>query len=119
MVSKIYYPGLSQHPGHALAVQQQSGFGGVVTFEVFGGREAAWQVIDQTQMISITANLGDVKTTITHPGTTTHAKLNDEERAVAGITPGLLRIAVGLESLDDIKRDLQRGLAGLARAAAC
>jgi len=118
-VSKIYYPGLSQHPGHALAGRQQTGFGGVVSFEVFGGREAAWQVIDQTQMISITANLGDVKTTITHPGTTTHAKLSDEERAIAGITPGLLRIAVGLESLDDIKRDLQRGLAGLARAAAC
>lgn len=118
-VSKIYYPGLSQHPGHALAGRQQTGFGGVVTFEVFGGRDAAWQVIDQTQMISITANLGDVKSTITHPGTTTHAKLNDEERAVAGITPGLLRIAVGLESLDDIKRDLQSGLVGLARAAAC
>ncbi|MDH3451304.1 MAG: O-succinylhomoserine sulfhydrylase [Gammaproteobacteria bacterium] len=118
-VSKVYYPGLAHHPGHALAASQQSGFGGVVSFEVFGGRDAAWQVIDQTRMISITANLGDVKTTITHPGTTTHAKLTDEERAVAGITPGLLRIAVGLESLDDIKQDLQHGLTGLLRAAAC
>jgi O-succinylhomoserine sulfhydrylase len=102
-----------------LAARQQSGFGGIVSFEVFGGRDAAWQVIDQTQMISITANLGDVKTTITHPGTTTHAKLTDEERAVAGITPGLIRIAAGLESLDDIKEDLLRGLAVQARAAAC
>ena len=76
-------------------------------------------MIDQTQMISITANLGDVKTTITHPGTTTHAKLSDEERAEADITPGLLRIAVGLESLDDVKKDLLHGLSGLARAAAC
>jgi O-succinylhomoserine sulfhydrylase len=118
-VSKVFFPGLVQHPGHALAARQQSGFGGIVSFEVFGGRDAAWQVIDQTQMISITANLGDVKTTITHPGTTTHAKLTDEERAVAGITPGLIRIAAGLESLDDIKEDLLRGLAVQARAAAC
>lgn len=117
-VSKVFFPGLAQHPGHALAARQQSGFGGIVSFEVFGGRDAAWQVIDQTKMISITANLGDVKTTITHPGTTTHAKLTDEERAVAGITPGLVRIAAGLESLDDIKEDLQRGLAAQTRAAA-
>ncbi len=118
-VRSVFYPGLTQHPGHLLAAQQQSGFGGVVSFEVFGGREAAWQVIDRTRMISITANLGDVKTTITHPGTTTHAKLSDAERAEAGITPGLVRVAVGLEALSDIRKDLQRGLDQLARAAAC
>lgn len=118
-VRSVFYPGLTQHPGHLLAAQQQSGFGGVVSFEVFGAREAAWQVIDRTRMISITANLGDVKTTITHPGTTTHAKLSDAERAEAGITPGLVRVAVGLEALSDIRKDLQRGLDQLARAAAC
>ncbi len=109
-VQKVYYPGLSNHPQHTLCQQQQSGFGGVVSFEVIGGRAQAWQVIDQTQMLSITANLGDAKSTITHPATTTHGRLSDEERAGAGIKPGLLRIAVGLEGINDIKADLSLGL---------
>ncbi len=109
-ISRVYYPGLASHPQHDLARAQQSGFGGIVSFEVAGGRAAAWKVIDATQMLSITANLGDVKTTITHPATTTHGRLSDEQRAAAGIEEGLVRVAVGLESLDDIKTDLQRGL---------
>lgn len=113
-VTKVHYPGLESHPQHALASQQQSGFGGIVSFEVNGGKPAAWSVIDQTQMVSITANLGDVKTTITHPGSTTHGRLTDEEKAASGITEGLIRLAVGLENVDDIKADLERGLNGLS-----
>ena len=109
-VKKVYYPGLSNHPQHQLCQQQQSDFGGVVSFEVVGDREQAWQVIDQTKMLSITANLGDAKTTITHPATTTHGRLSDQERASAGIKSGLLRVAVGLESINDIKADLSIGL---------
>jgi len=109
-VRRVYYPGLASHPQHDLAQQQQSGFGGIVSFEVAGGRAAAWKIIDATEMLSITANLGDVKTTITHPATTTHGRLSDAERAAAGINEGLIRVAVGLESLEDIKTDLQRGL---------
>lgn len=109
-INRVYYPGLDSHPQHALAAKQQSGFGGIVSFEVAGGRAAAWRVIDATKMLSITANLGDVKTTITHPATTTHGRLSDEQRAAAGIEEGLVRVAVGLESLADIKNDLQRGL---------
>ncbi|MFP4155260.1 MAG: O-succinylhomoserine sulfhydrylase [Halothiobacillaceae bacterium] len=112
-VQQVYYPGLESHPQHALASEQQEGFGGIVSFEVAGGREAAWQVIDATRMLSITANLGDVKTTITHPASTTHGRLSDEQRREAGITQGLVRIAVGLESIEDIKADLDRGLEGL------
>ena len=110
VVEKVNYPGLPDHPGHALADRQQSGYGGVVSFEVTGGRAAAWQVVDQTRMISITANLGDVKSTITHPATTTHGRLTDEQRQEAGIGEGLLRVAVGLESLGDIIADLGHGL---------
>ncbi|HXH03469.1 MAG TPA: O-succinylhomoserine sulfhydrylase [Candidatus Competibacteraceae bacterium] len=113
-VSRVYYPGLESHPQHALARRQQSGFGGVVSFEVEGGREAAWQVIDAVRMISITANLGDVKTTITHPATTTHGRLSQAERDAAGIGEGLIRVSVGLEDITDIQRDLARGLASLA-----
>lgn len=109
-VKQVYYTGLEDHPQHALAKQQQRGFGGIVSFEVDGDRDAAWQVVDATKMISITANLGDVKTMITHPSTTTHGKLTDEERAEAGIAPNLLRLAVGLEHPDDIKQDLAAGL---------
>ncbi len=109
-VRRVYYPGLCDHPQHALACRQQSGFGGVVSFEVDGGRQAAWRVIDGTQMISITANLGDTKTTITHPATTTHGRLSDAERDAAGIRQGLIRLSVGLENVDDIKRDLSRSL---------
>ncbi len=109
-VTKVYYPGLAGHPQHELAKCQQSHFGGIVSFEVEGGKESAWRLIDATEMISITANLGDVKTTVTHPATTTHGRLTPEVRELAGIKDSLVRISVGLENLDDIKRDLARGL---------
>ena len=109
-VDKVYHPGLETHPRHELAKSQQYGFGGVVSFVVEGGRESAWQLIDATRMLSITANLGDVKTTITHPATTTHGRVSDELKARTGIVEGLIRIAVGLESIDDIIADLARGL---------
>lgn len=109
-VEKVHYPGLTSHAQHELAGNQQSHYGGVVSFELRGGRERAWHLIDSTQMLSITANLGDVKTTITHPATTTHGRLAPEVRLASGIKESLLRISVGLESLDDIKKDLLRGL---------
>ena len=109
-VARVYYPGLPSHPQHALAMKQQKTGGGIVSFEVKGGRDEAWRVIDSTQLISVTANLGDTKTTITHPATTTHARITPEARAAAGITEGLIRIAVGLESVKDIQDDLARGL---------
>ena len=109
-VARVYYPGLPSHPQHALAMQQQKTGGGIVSFEVKGGRDEAWRVIDSTQLISVTANLGDTKTTITHPASTTHARITPEARAAAGITDGLIRIAVGLEAISDIQDDLARGL---------
>lgn len=109
-VTRVYYPGLASHPQHALAARQQSAAGGIVAFELAGGREAAWRLIDATRMVSITANLGDVKTTITHPATTTHGRLGAAEREAAGISEGLLRVAVGLEAVEDIQRDLGRGM---------
>ena len=109
-VKQVFYPGLASHPQHALAKRQQSGFGGVVSFEVKGGQEAAWKVIDSTQMLSITANLGDVKSTITHPATTTHGRLTPEQKAQAGVSDSLVRVSVGLENIQDIQRDLLRGL---------
>jgi O-succinylhomoserine sulfhydrylase len=109
-VERVYYPGLESHPQHELASAQMNGYGGIVSFDVVGGKEAGWRVVDATQMISITANLGDTKTTITHPATTTHGRLTPEERAAAGIGDGLIRISVGLESVHDIKADLERGL---------
>jgi O-succinylhomoserine sulfhydrylase len=112
-VTKVYYPGLESHPQHRLVGTQQRTGGGIVAFEVRGGREAAWRVIDSTRLLSITANLGDTKTTITHPATTTHGRLTPEEREMAGIDEGLIRIAVGLEDIDDIKADLARGLDAL------
>ena len=112
-VARVHYPGLDSHPQKGLAERQQSAAGGIVAFEVAGGREAAWQVIDATRMLSITANLGDVRTTITHPATTTHGRLSAEERARAGIGEGLIRIAVGLEGIADIEADLARGLAAV------
>lgn len=113
-ISKVYYAGLPSHPQHELARrQQQNGFGAVVSFEVLGGKEAAWRFIDATRMLSITANLGDTKTTITHPASTTHGRLSPEERAAAGIRDGLIRVAVGLEELEDIRADLKRGLDAL------
>ncbi len=108
-VARVNYPGLPSHPQHALAAAQQDGFGGVLSFELKGGQEAAWTLIDATKLLSITANLGDTKTTITHPATTTHGRLSPEQRAEAGISDGLIRIAVGLEEVDDLKADLQRG----------
>lgn len=109
-VRRVHYPGLSSHPQHELAQQQQSGFGGIVSFEVEGGKEAAWRVIDNTRLLSITANLGDAKTTITHPATTTHGRLSAEQLQEAGIEQGLIRVAVGLENIEDIQTDLARGL---------
>lgn len=110
-VEHVYYAGLPSHPQHALACRQQTGFGAVVSFEVRGGKAAAWRCVDATRMISITANLGDSKTTITHPASTTHGRLSPEDRQRAGISDGLLRIAVGLEDIADIQADLARGLA--------
>jgi O-succinylhomoserine sulfhydrylase len=109
-VARVFYPGLPSHPQHALALKQQKSGGGIVSFEVKGGKAAAWRVIDNTRLLSITANLGDTKTTITHPASTTHARITPEARAAAGITDGLIRIAVGLEAVVDIQNDLARGL---------
>ena len=109
-VEKVYFAGLKDHIGHELAVKQQTGFSGIVSFEVKGEREGAWKVIDNTQFISITGNLGDAKSTITHPATTTHGKLSAEVKAAAGICEGLIRLSVGLEEVDDIIGDLSRGL---------
>ena len=108
-VARVHYPGLDSHPQHhlvGLGAQQRAG-GGIVSFEVAGGREAAWRVIDATRLCSITANLGDTKTTITHPATTTHGRLTPEARAAAGISEGLIRIAVGLEAVADIQADIR------------
>jgi len=112
-VEKVYYAGLPDHPGYALAAKQQSGFGAVVGFVVKGGRSAAWQVIDGCRLLSLTANLGDTKTTIVHPATTTHGRLSDDSRAAAGIVDGLIRVSVGLEDIADIQADLAAALAGL------
>jgi O-succinylhomoserine sulfhydrylase len=109
-VARVHYPGLDSHPQRKLVLRQQASGGGVVSFEVKGGREAAWRVVDATRMISITANLGDAKSTITHPASTTHGRISPEARAAAGIGEGLLRVAVGLEDPADIIADLQRGL---------
>ena len=111
-VSHVYYPGLVSHPQHALAQVQQKRPGGIVAFDVDGGREAAWRVVDATRMLSITANLGDAKTTITHPASTTHGRLDAQQRAAAGIGEGLIRVAAGLEDFADIRDDLARGLRG-------
>lgn len=111
-VERVYHPALPSHPQHALALRQASAGGAIVSFDVRGGRAAAWRVIDSTRLVSITANLGDTKTTITHPATTTHGRISAEARAAAGIGEGLLRIAVGLEAVEDLRDDLARGLAG-------
>lgn len=109
-VTRVFYAGLKTHPQHKLAKKQQSGFGGVLSFEVLGGRKGAWKLIDSTRMLSITANLGDTRSTITHPASTTHGRITAEARAKAGITESLVRIAVGLEDIQDITADLQAGL---------
>ena len=113
-VARVHYSGLKSHPQHALARAQQTGFGAVLGVEIAGGREGAWSVIDATRLMSITGNLGDAKTTITHPATTTHGRLSDEQKVASGISEGLIRIAVGLEGLADLKADLARGLDRLA-----
>lgn len=112
-VERVFYAGLPDHPGHELAKRQQRAFGGVLSFRVRGGREQAWQVIDATRILSLTANLGDAKTTIVHPATTTHGRLSAADKASSGITENLIRIAVGLEDLADICGDLARGLDAL------
>lgn len=112
-VEKVYYTGLESHAQYELATKQQSGFGGVLAFEVKGDQAAAWRFIDATQMVSITGNLGDVKSTITHPATTTHGRMTPEARAEAGIKPNLIRLSVGLEDVDDIRADMLLGLNAL------
>jgi len=109
-VKRVYYPGLKSHPQHELAKTQQSGFGGVLSFEVKEGQKGAWNVIDSSSLFSITANLGDTKSTITHPATTTHHRLTDEQRAEAGISDSLIRLSIGLEDVSDLTRDLAIGL---------
>lgn len=117
-VEKVYYAGLASHPNHALAAEQQNGFGGVLSFSVKSkaggvGREEAWAFIDATKIVSITANLGDAKTTITHPGSTTHGRISPEDKAKAGISENLIRLSVGLEDIKDLKADMERGFAAL------
>jgi len=112
-VEKVHYAGLASHPQHELAKRQMSDFGAVVSFEVKGGKDGAWRFIDATRLLSITANLGDSKTTITHPATTSHGRLSPQEREAAGIRDSLIRIAVGLEDVADLQADLARGLAAL------
>ncbi|MEZ5613989.1 MAG: O-succinylhomoserine sulfhydrylase [Rhodocyclaceae bacterium] len=110
-VACVHYPGLASHPQHALALRQQKAGGAIVSFDVKGGREEAWRVVDATRLISITANLGDTKSTLTHPASTTHGRISAEARAASGIRESLLRVAVGLESVADLQADLARGLA--------
>lgn len=112
-IEKVFYAGLEDHPGHELAAQQQRGFGAVLSFQVRGDKASAFQFINATRLMSLTANLGDAKTTIVHPGTTTHGRLSDEEKIQAGITDNLIRVAIGLEDVKDLIEDLQRGIAAL------
>lgn len=113
-VEQVFYAGLESHPGHSLAAAQQTGFSGVLSFRVRGGKAQAWKVIDSTELMSVTANLGDTKTTIIHPATTTHGRLSPEQRAEAGIADSLVRISVGLEDIDDLKADLSKGFSQLS-----
>ncbi len=108
-IQRVHFPGLESHPQHALAARQQTAPGGLLAFEIPGGQDSAWRFIDATVLVSKTANLGDTKTLITHPASTTHRRMPPEARNEVGITDGLIRIAVGLEDTDDIKQDLQRG----------
>jgi O-succinylhomoserine sulfhydrylase len=112
-VARVYHPGLPSHPQHELARRQQSDFGGIVSFELDGGQQDGWVFIDALRVFSITANLGDTKSTVTHPATTTHGRLTPEQRTAAGISDGLIRLAVGLESVDDLQTDLARGFAAV------
>ncbi|HPP47440.1 MAG TPA: PLP-dependent transferase, partial [Accumulibacter sp.] len=110
-VARVYYPGLASHPQYDLARRQQKSGGAILSFTVSGARPEAWRVVDHCRLLSITANLGDTKTTLTHPATTTHGRITAEQRQAAGITESLLRIAVGLEAVTDLQNDLARGLA--------
>jgi len=112
-IERVHYAGLESHPQHALASKQQRGFGGVLAFAVRGDKAAAWRFINAIRICSITANLGDVKTTIVHPATTTHGRISEQERRDAGISDNLIRLAVGLEDIEDLKEDMARGLAAL------
>jgi O-succinylhomoserine sulfhydrylase len=112
-VAKVHYPGLASHPQHTLAKKQQYRFGAVLSFEINGGKDAAWQLIDATALCSITGNLGDSRTTITHPATTTHARISQEDRTASGVTDGLIRLSVGLEDAQDIKDDIQQAIAAI------
>ena len=107
---KTHYLGLESHPHHQLAKSQQSGFGGIVSFELKGGREAAFKLINATEIFSITANLGDAKSTITHPSSTTHGRLTDEEKSITNISEGLVRLSIGLEDVNDLIADINKGL---------
>ena len=109
-IEKVYFPGLADHPQHELAGRQQKDFGGIVSFVIAGGQKAAWRLIDHTELFSITANLGDSKSTITHPATTTHNRLKDEEKLQSGIAPGLIRLSIGHEDVSDLKNDLHGAL---------
>ena len=109
-IRRVNYPGLQSHPQHALASRQQTAYGGIVSFEVEGGRAEAWRVIDAVRLISITANLGDLKTTITHPASTTHGRLSEQERQDYGIGESLIRLSVGIEDVADLQADLARAL---------
>ena len=113
-VERVFYPGLESHPQHHLALRQQRGFGGMLSFKVKGGQAQAWQLMDACEMISLSVNLGDTRTIITHPATTSHGKLSPEERARAGVGDNLIRLSVGLEAVEDIQLDLSRGLDSLA-----
>ena len=110
LVKKVYYPELATHPQHALAKQQQKAAGATIAFEIIGNKKDAWSVIDNTELFSITANLGDSKSTITHPASTTHSRLSKEQRKQAGIRDNLLRVSVGLENFGDIQQDLDCAL---------
>ena len=112
-VARVNHPGLPSHPQHELAGRQQDNYGGIVSFELDGGQQAGWALIDALRIFSITANLGDAKSTVTHPATTTHGRLSPEQRQTAGISDGLIRLAVGLESVADLQADLATGLAAM------
>lgn len=115
-INKVYYSGLPSHPQHELVKTQQSDFGGVIAFEVGTTHEDAWRFIDATELLSLTPNLGDAKSTIIHPASTTHGRLSAEEQQAAGITQNLIRVSVGLEAIEDIKADLLRGVKALQQA---
>ena len=112
-VSRVFYPGLKSHQYHEIAARQQSDYGAILSFEVFGGKSAAWQVIDALAIFSITANMGDAKSTVTHPATTTHSRITQTDRERVGISDGLIRLSIGLEDVDDLIADLTGGLMNL------